>query len=190
MSVKKIVTHTHPTLRKIAEPVKEINDNINSLIKDLLDTLDGTGDLGVGLSANQIDQPVRVFVARIYPDGESSAENKITPRHFINPEIVFVSEETNLTVDPNKQFLEGCLSLPNIYGFVERPLTVTMRYHTTETLSDNKPMLEEIFDKDNSIVMQHELDHLNGILFTDHVREQGHPIYEINEDGEPRKLEL
>ena len=51
-------------------------------------------------------------------------------------------------------------------------------------------MIEEEFDKDNSIVMQHELDHLDGILFTDHVREQGHPIYEIKEDGEPRKLEL
>ena len=192
MAVQKIVTNTHSTLRKKAKPVESVNQEIKDLLQDLLDTLDSKGDLGVGLSANQIDREWRMFVARIYPDGNSDPTDRpqVAPRHFINPEITARSKETNTSVDPEKRYLEGCLSLPDIYGFVERPLTVTVRFHTIETLENNEDQVEEEFTLDNSIVMQHEHDHLEGVLFTDHAMAQGHPLYEIKDGEEPRKIEI
>lgn len=134
MAVRTIITKTHPTLRKIAEPVGTWNNHIESLATDLLETLEHTGDAGVGLSANQIDALSRMFVARIFPDGKVSSKNLPKPQVFINPEIIDQAKQTNMADDPEKNYLEGCLSLPDIYAFVERPCTITLTYHTHETL--------------------------------------------------------
>ncbi|MCA9390149.1 peptide deformylase [candidate division WWE3 bacterium] len=190
MAVKKIVTGNHPTLRVTSEKISAVDDSIKSLLQDLIETLDGTGDKGVGLSANQIDEKKRIFVARIYENNEVSETYTPAPRHFINPEVIDVSSESNLIVDPERKMLEGCLSLPNIYAFVERPHEVTIRFHTMETLESGQDPLEERFIHDNAIVVQHELDHLNGILFTDHAIQQGQTIYEITDDDEPRVIEI
>lgn len=188
MAIIPIITNNHPTLRKIVEPVTSLTPEIEELIIDLLTTLDDTKELGVGLSANQINRMHRVFVAKI-----ADREEDIThtpPTVFINPELVSVSDETTLATDPDKQQLEGCLSLPNIYAFVERPLHVTVQYHTPDTLRNSKTPIEQAFSDYNAVVVQHELDHLNGILFTDHALEQGQKIYEIIEGKEPKVIML
>lgn len=188
MAVTKIITNAHPTLRQAAEPITAFNKEIESLIADLLDTLEDTKDLGVGLSANQIDRLYRVFVAKI-AENEDDITNT-APTIFINPELVSASEETTLSTDPDRQQLEGCLSLPNIYGFVERPLHVIFRFHTPETFKNGDSPIEQPLSDYNAVVVQHELDHLNGILFTDHALEQGQKIYEIIEGKEPKVIKI
>lgn len=188
MAAIQIITNNHPTLRKTAELVESFTPEIEALVTDLLDTLEETKDLGVGLSANQIDQLHRVFVAKIAEKEEDITHTQ--PTVFINPELVSVSDQTTLATDPDRQQLEGCLSLPNIYAFVERPLYVTLHYHTPDTLKDGSAPIEQKFSDYNAVVVQHELDHLNGILFTDHALEQGQKIYEIIEGKEPRMITL
>jgi peptide deformylase len=190
MAVKRIVTNNHPTLRTVSTPVERFEQSLEALIQDLLETLDHAGEVGVGLSANQIDTTSRVFVARIYPDGDSSAKKQPRPTVFINPQITKSSTETTITDDPERTLLEGCLSLPNIYAFVERPNQVTLTFHTVESFKKAAEPITKVFAKDNAVVVQHEIDHLDGILFTDRALAQGQKIYEIKEGKQPRILEI
>lgn len=189
MAIQKIITGNHPVLRQKSEKLTSSDDCKSHLI-DLLDTLASVGDLGVGLSANQIAVSKQIFIARIYPGNEAKETLQPEPRHFVNPEILWTSEETNIIVDPEKRMLEGCLSLPNIYAFVERPYRVKIRFHTVETLNQNNQPLEEEFVHDNAVVVLHEIDHLNGILFTDRAITQESKIYEIANGQEPRIIEI
>lgn len=189
MAVKTIITNNHPTLRVASLPVSDKKD-LAGLVTDLIDTLDAAGDIGIGLSANQIDTTLRIFVARIYKDGTSTTQEHPAPTVFINPEIVTASELTTLQDDPERTMLEGCLSLPNVYAFVERAHQVTVRFHTLETFEQDTEPLVMDFKKDNAVVVQHEIDHLDGILFTDRALHQGQKIYEIKEGTEPRILEI
>ena len=131
--------------------------------------------IGVGLSAVQVGKPTRLFMAL------SPSEKKY--RFFINPKIV--KEATKLTtgVPESKNKFEGCLSVPEVYGIVKRPQWVKMTYQTLK--GDTKT---EKFAGFLATVIQHEYDHLEGILFTDRILEQKGKIYKLGEG--PNKKEL
>lgn len=186
--MKEILTRNATALREVSSAVDALDQVTENLILDLLDTLRSTKDLGVGLSANQIGVTRRVFVAKIAENEAALAH--VEPTVFINPKIKWQSEETTLSTDPERNFLEGCLSLPNIYAFVERPLHVEIAYHTPNTLREGQSPLTGRFSDYNAVVVQHEIDHLNGILFTDHAIQQEQKIYEIIEGKDPRVITL
>jgi peptide deformylase len=107
---------------------------------------------GIGLAAIQVGEPVRVIVMDLAREGEPPA-----PRHFVNPEILWASEDT-------APYEEGCLSVPEIYDEVERPARVKLRY-----LNYEGKQIEEECEGLYSVCIQHEMDHLNGVLFIDHL---------------------
>jgi peptide deformylase len=150
MAVRPILTLPDPRLRLVSEPVKAIDDEIRQLVDDMLETMYGAP--GIGLAAIQIGVPKRVITADLAKKDEERA-----PQVFINPEIVSRSEELST-------YEEGCLSIPEIHEDVERPATVRVRYLDR----DGKP--HEV-DAEGLLAtcLQHEIDHLDGVLFIDHI---------------------
>jgi len=133
------------------EPIKEITDEISQLISDMFDTLYGTSN-GVGLAANQVGKSLSLFII----DVSSVDEYKeMKPFVCINPQITDFSDETNY-------YNEGCLSAPNFFEEVERPTSITLTYF-------DKEMNENVLNADGFLarVLQHEYDHLDGVLFYD-----------------------
>jgi peptide deformylase len=110
---------------------------------------------GIGLAAIQVGVPKRVIVMDIGKRGGEDDEND--PRYFVNPEVVWASEET-------APYEEGCLSVPDIYDEVERPAKVKLRY-----LDYHGKKIEEDAEGLFAVCIQHEIDHLNGVLFIDHL---------------------
>ena len=151
MSIRPILIHPDPRLKKRCPLVAEITPEIGKLAEDMLETMYDAP--GVGLAAPQVGVLARLFVMDcVKEEGESPR-----PMVLINPEIIATSEETNT-------YEEGCLSIPEQYGEVTRPKRVTMRW----TGLDGK-LHEEEFDGLWATCAQHELDHLNGKLFIDHL---------------------
>lgn len=152
MAIKKVLTYGTPSLRQPSKEVHKISKKIKELVKDLLDTLYSQN--GVGLAAPQIGENYRVFVI-----DTSSGEEELNPIVFINPKIIkksgaFVSHE-------------GCLSFPDVYTDVRRYKNVMIKAMD----SHGRSFIMEA--KDGSLLakaMQHEFDHLDGILFIDHAR--------------------
>jgi peptide deformylase len=137
-------------LKQKSQPVAAVDDALRALMDDMLETMYEAP--GIGLAAIQVGVPKRVIVMDIARGEEPKA-----PRYFVNPEIVWASEET-------APYEEGCLSVPEIYDEVERPAKVRLRYLGY----DGKPVEEEaegLF----AVCIQHEIDHLNGVLFIDHL---------------------
>jgi peptide deformylase len=141
-----IVTYGDEMLVRKAEPVKDMDDSIRELAKGMLETLSGKG---VGLAAPQVASPLRVFVTDVEGD---------KPRIFINPEIVLTSQEL-VTVE------EGCLSLPRLYLDVVRPEFVRVQAWNEK----GRPFTVETGGF-LARVIQHEYDHLEGILFVDRLK--------------------
>jgi peptide deformylase len=150
MAIKPLVLLPDPRLRQKSEPVGKITDAIRKLAADMLDTMYDAP--GVGLAAIQIGVPKRVVTMDVSKD-----EKERHPRVLINPEITWASEEKHI-------YEEGCLSIPEFYDEVERPAQVKFRY----TNLDGETVEEEA-DGLMAICVQHEIDHLNGILFIDHL---------------------
>ncbi|GAA6156219.1 peptide deformylase [Pyruvatibacter sp. HU-CL02332] len=150
MAIRKIITAPDPLLKQISEPVEKVDDEIRALMDDMLDTMYDAP--GIGLAAIQIGVPKRVIVIDISRD-DAPAE----PMYFANPEIIEKADET-------APYEEGCLSVPELYEEVERPATCRLRY------LDYQNELREI-DCDGLLAtcIQHEMDHLEGILFIDHL---------------------
>jgi len=144
-------------LREVTRPVEHDSDELQSLIDDLIDTMNEAQ--GIGLAAPQIGRTERVFVVNLSPMSESLAEEGITvPTEtlvFVNPEIIEESED-------DSEFEEGCLSIPDIHEEVIRPKGVRIRYRD-RSFEEH----EEWFDSMMARVIQHEYDHLEGILFVD-----------------------
>ena len=175
--IKAIMGVKEQVLRIKSKPVIKIDKKISTLIRDLKDTLTTQKDPeGVGLAAPQIGKNVRVFV--IMPTPKSL-------RVFVNPEIVSISEEKNMPKNSaGKKIMEGCLSLPHYYGPLRRSQEIRIKYLD----SFGKEQTETLKGLDAQII-QHECDHLEGILFIDRLIEQKTPLYEyIN--GEWEKVEL
>lgn len=151
MAIRPILTVPHPMLKEVSKPVEGgVTDEHRALMDDMLETMYDAP--GVGLAAVQIGVPLRIIVMDISPK-----EDVREPRYFVNPEIVWASDEV-------KPWEEGCLSVPEIYDEVERPARVKIRY-----LDYHGKQIEEDADGLFAVCIQHEMDHLEGIVFLDHL---------------------
>jgi peptide deformylase len=156
MAIREILTVPNPVLKQRSLPVERVDDELRRLMDDMLETMYDAP--GIGLAAVQIGVPKRVIVMDIAqreagPDGEATR----APRFFVNPEILEASEEL-------KPWEEGCLSVPDIYDEVDRPARVKLRYLDY----DGKEVVEWA-EGIYAVCIQHEMDHLNGVLFIDHL---------------------
>lgn len=165
----KIITVPHPTLRSVATPITTVDKKLVSFIKELEETLlDTHNPKGVGLAGPQVDKLKRIFAINM-------AENNSDLRSLINPVIVKHSKKVTFGPYEEEPYLEGCLSIPGIYGPVPRWQTVTVEY---DIIEDEKLVkVSEEFDDYAARVIQHELDHLDGILFTDYSLKHDLPVY-------------
>lgn len=156
MAILPILEVPDPRLRRISRPVSSVTDEIRSLIADMFETMHAAP--GIGLAAAQVDVPIRLLVMDL-GDGPEDPEGNPgpNPRVFINPEIVDPSEERSI-------FNEGCLSVPDQYADVERPARIRARW-----MDEHGVQHDENLDGLTSTCLQHEMDHLNGILFIDHL---------------------
>lgn len=171
--MSKIVTVPEPVLRQVAKPVQSFDKRIQTIISDMERTLVAAKDPeGVGLAAPQIGISLRIFLSR------PTKRSKI--KIFINPEILGFSEDQQ-SPDQNDGVYEGCLSIPNHYSPLERSLSVKVTYQTPKTTTKGTTLITktEEFVGFEAHIIQHELDHLNGVLFIDRVLEQGVPLFKI-----------
>ena len=150
MTVLEIKLIPDPVLRKKAEPVKVVTNDIISVLNDMAETMYDAP--GIGLAANQVGILKRLIVMDCSTDDEDPNLIKM-----INPEIIFSSTEIS-------ELEEGCLSIPEHKSIVKRPLNIKVKFLNIEGL-------EEIIDAEGllSACIQHEIDHLNGVLFVDHI---------------------
>jgi peptide deformylase len=154
MATLPIIEVPDPRLRQISKPVEHFGDDLQRLIDDMLETMYAAP--GIGLAAIQVGVPIRLLVIDLQ-EGEGDEPGPKNPRVFINPEFADPSEETNV-------YSEGCLSIPDQYAEVERPATVHAKWLDREGKAH-----EEVIDGLLATCLQHEVDHLNGIVFTDHL---------------------
>ena len=150
MALREILTVPDPILKQISMPVDGVDDELRALMDDMLETMYAAP--GIGLAAIQIGVPKRVIVMDLTRDEEARG-----PRYFVNPEILWRSEET-------LPYEEGCLSVPDIYDEVERPARVKLKY-----LNYQGDVVEEDAEGLFAVCIQHEMDHLDGVLFIDHL---------------------
>jgi peptide deformylase len=151
MAVRKLLIYPNPFLLKVSEAVEKIDSEVRDLIKDLVDTMYSSE--GIGLAAPQIGINKRIFVMDC-----TSEDQENDCRVVINPKIECLSEELNT-------YREGCLSIPGITEEISRPKIIDVVYQDTEGV-----LRRQTFDDLWSTCFQHELDHLNGKLFIDHLR--------------------
>jgi peptide deformylase len=163
MTIRKIVTLPDPILRRKARTVTRFDAELQILIEDMIETLREAP--GVGLAAPQVAVPERLIVVE-YPEDDEEEDSPKKLYIVINPEIKEISEEMEMGI-------EGCLSIPNLHGEVERALEVTVKGQNRR----GKPVkikaagwLARIF--------QHEIDHLNGVVFTDRATKVWRPAPE------------
>ena len=150
MTIRPLVIIPDSKLRLVSEPVQEITSEIRRLADDMLETMYDAP--GVGLAAIQIGVPVRMVTMDV-----SKSDDERQPMVLINPEIVWASEEKRV-------YEEGCLSIPEYYEEVERPDRVRFRYMNLEG-----EVIEQDADGLLATCVQHEIDHLNGVLFIDYL---------------------
>ena len=150
MALRDILTVPDSRLKQVSTPVETVDDALRALMDDMLETMYDAP--GIGLAAIQVGVPKRVIVMDLARADEDKA-----PRYFVNPEIVWRSEET-------LPYEEGCLSVPDIYDEVERPARVKLRY-----LNYHGEQIEEDAEGVFAVCIQHEMDHLEGVLFIDHL---------------------
>ncbi len=148
MAIRSILTAPDPRLKTVCEPVAQVDDELRRLMDDMLETMYDAP--GIGLAAIQVGVPKRLLVLDV---GREDGPRQ--PRFFVNPEIVWVSDDDIASE-------EGCLSVPEHYAEVERPAEVRVRY------LDYDGVAQELHaDGLLAVCLQHEIDHLDGILFID-----------------------
>src|ERR1700689_683486 len=150
MAIRDIITLPDKRLRLVSEPVKHVDAGVRKLVEDLFETMYDAP--GIGLAAIQIGVAKRVVTMDL-----SKKEDNHEPQVFINPENTWKSEETS-------KYEEGCLSIPEYYEEVERPAKVKVKYLDLEGKTheiEAKGLL--------ATCLQHEIDHINGVLFIDHI---------------------
>ncbi|WP_370208913.1 peptide deformylase [Pararhodobacter marinus] len=151
MSLRSILLHPDPRLKKVCDPIGSVTPEIGKLAEDMLETMYDAP--GIGLAAPQIGVMQRLFVMDCVKDEDTAQQ----PMVLINPEILWTSDE-------RKSYEEGCLSIPDQFAEVSRPASVRMRW-----LGLDGKTHEEEFDQLWATCAQHELDHLNGKLFIDYL---------------------
>ena len=150
MAILPIIEIPDPRLKLVSEPVAEVDAAVRKLMDDMIETMYDAP--GIGLAAIQVAVPKRVLVLDV-----AREEEEPRPLFIANPEIVWASEEMNV-------YQEGCLSIPEYYEDVERPKQVRVRY-----LDRDGKRQELEADGLLATCLQHEIDHLNGVLFIDHL---------------------
>lgn len=150
MAIREILTVPDPRLKLKSQPVEAVDDELRALMDDMLETMYAAP--GIGLAAIQVGVAKQVIVMDLAREGEDKQ-----PRYFVNPEILWASDET-------LPYEEGCLSIPDIYDEVERPARVKLRY-----LDYQGERVEEDAEGLFAVCIQHEMDHLEGVLFIDHL---------------------
>ena len=155
MAIRPIIETPDPLLRQISAPVDTVTDEIRTLVEDMFETMYAAP--GIGLAAIQVGVPKRVLVIDLQESEEEEGEPVKNPLVFINPEIVQTSETL-------QTYNEGCLSVPEMYAEVERPDRIRARW-----LDRDGNAHEEELDGLLAVCLQHEMDHLEGILFIDHL---------------------
>ena len=172
MTLRKIVTIPEPVLRRKAHSVSKFDKNLHTLIDDMVETMREAP--GVGLAAPQVGLSERLIVVEYY-EREEDEDKEDAPKKvwaIVNPEIIKASEETLMGV-------EGCLSIPNLVGEVERYAVVQVKglnRHGRPVKVKAEGWLARIF--------QHEIDHLNGVLFTDRAQRVWQPPQEVEPEQE------
>ena len=154
MSILPILEVPDPRLKTISTPVEVFDDELKQLVDDMFETMYAAP--GIGLAAIQVGVPKRLLVIDLQDENEDG-ETVRNPRIFVNPEILDPSEDQSL-------YNEGCLSVPDQYAEVERPATIRARWQDV----DGK-VHEEAMEGLMATCLQHEMDHLEGILFIDHL---------------------
>ena len=169
MAIREILEVPDPRLKTVSEPVTEFGDELNELVSDMFETMYAAP--GIGLAAIQVGVPKRVLVIDLQPEDEDAEPEpcnhdghehvhyptKKEPRVFINPEILDPAEDL-------ASYQEGCLSVPDIFADVDRPATCRVRYQDLDGETH-----EEDMEGLMATCIQHEMDHLEGILFIDHL---------------------
>jgi len=171
--IRKILPSSDPILRQKSKPISRVDKKVKALIQDLKDTLSVQKEPeGVGLAAPQIGKNIRVFVAKY----------KNFDKVVINPEIIKIENQKDNATSTKKgrgekEILEGCLSLPYYYGPLKRTPKVTIKYLDEKGVSQT-----ETFEGFHAQIIMHEIDHLEGILFVDHLISEGKPLYKVQGD--------
>ena len=169
MAIREILEVPDPRLKTVSEPVTAFDDELRTLVDDMFETMYAAP--GIGLAAIQVGVPLRVLVIDLQePDDGGQPEGchveacdhdhrpvRRDPRVFVNPEILDPAEELST-------YQEGCLSVPEIYADVDRPATCRVRYQDLDGATH-----EEALDGLLATCLQHEMDHLEGVLFIDHL---------------------
>ena len=155
MSLLPIIEVPDPLLRAQSAPIERVDDELRKLVSDMFETMYAAP--GIGLAAVQVAVPRRLMVIDLQDPEEEGGEPVKKPYAFINPELVWSS-------DDRRVYNEGCLSIPDQYAEVERPARVRARW-----LDENGVQHEEDLDGLLAVCLQHEMDHLEGILFIDHL---------------------
>jgi peptide deformylase len=150
MALRPIIILPDPKLRLVSERVERVDGALKKLMDDMIETMHDAP--GVGLAAIQVAEPIRLLVVDV-----ARKEEPPNPQVFINPEVVWSSDERST-------YEEGCLSIPEYYAEVERPASVRARYLDRE--GETREILAEGL---LATVLQHEIDHLDGVLFIDHI---------------------
>jgi peptide deformylase len=178
-----IVTAPNKILLDTAKPVTKFDKKLKNIFMGMAETLIATSDpIGVGLAAPQVGLSLRIFQMK------PTEKSKVTS--FINPVIESISSEEEIPHFTNSakienhkpkssrnKLLEGCLSLPNIWGNVTRKKELTLAFQ-----DENGNKLKQTFSGFSAIIVQHEVDHLNGILFTKHVISQKEKLFKSHKD--------
>ena len=150
MAIRPIITAPNPTLKQVSKPVAKVTDDVRALMDDMVETMYAAP--GIGLAAIQLGEPLQIVVLDVARDEEEQ-----NPQYFINPEITWASEDLST-------YEEGCLSVPEFTADVDRPSEIKVKY------VDYDGQNQEIHaDGLLATCVQHEMDHLKGILFIDHL---------------------
>ena len=150
MTIRPLVLLPDPLLRTVSKPLERIADGVRKFAVDMLETMYDAP--GIGLAAIQVGEPLRMLTIDLSKEDEARS-----PHVFINPEIVATGDEASV-------YEEGCLSIPDYYAEVERPARITVNYLDL----DGRPQTITT-DGLMATCLQHEIDHLNGVLFIDHI---------------------
>jgi peptide deformylase len=155
MTVMTVLEVPDPRLRLVAEPVETVDDSIRTLVADMIETMYDSN--GIGLAATQVGVQKRILVIDLQDEQGEDEKPIKNPKAYINAEILSVSDEVST-------YNEGCLSIPDQYAEVARPARCRVKW-----LDQTGAAHEEDLDGLLSTCMQHEIDHLDGVLFIDHI---------------------
>lgn len=155
MAILPILEVPDPRLRTVSTPVEDVNDELRTLIADMFETMYEAP--GIGLAAIQVGVPKRVIVMDLQEEEDAEGKPVKEPRVFINPEILDPSDDQSI-------YTEGCLSVPDQYADVERPARCRVKWLDAQGVAH-----DQVFEGLLATCIQHEMDHLEGVVFIDHL---------------------